>query len=33
MQCVRNFSVSWGIAKLNWNMANPFNFTENAFRN
>lgn len=33
MYSVRNFSVSWGIAKLNWNMANPFNFTENAFRN
>ena len=30
---VRNFSVSWGIAKLNWNMANPLNFTENASRN
>lgn len=32
MQFIGNFLVSWGIAKLNWSTANPFNFAENAFR-
>lgn len=32
MQFIGNFSVSWGISKLNWSMANPFNFAESAFR-